>query len=95
MSDDIIDDFASMFAGPLGDAQRQKRAVRAQAERRAQLTDKQRKRAAVRTKQMNFRCSEAFMTDVKVAAKARDMSVADLLEVALAVYLAADGKAAS
>ncbi len=95
MSEEQIDDFAAMFAGPLGDAQRQKRAVRAQAERRAQLTDKQRKRAAVRTKQMNFRCSEAFLNEVKAAAKARDMSVADLLEAALAVYLSADGKVTS
>lgn len=88
MSEDLIDDFASMFAGSLGDAQRQKRAARAQAERRAQMTDKQRKRTAVRTKQLNFRCSEAFLTGVKGAAKRRNMSIADVLEAALALYLA-------
>ena len=62
MNDEQVDSFTSLFPGPPGDQQREARKVRIKAERRAQLTEKQRRRGgnAVRTTQINFRCSPAF-----------------------------------
>ena len=57
---DEVDSFASMFSGKLPVSRRHAREVRAEKERRTQLTDKQRNRAAVRTTQINFRCSPDF-----------------------------------
>ena len=58
-----VDSFAALFpGGPPGELQREARKARIKAERRTQLTEKQRKRGgnAVRTTQINFRCSPAF-----------------------------------
>lgn len=85
MTDDV-DSFAAMFAGPPGEAQRERRLERERAERRTQLTDAQRKRGAVRTQQLNFRCSPAFKTKLREIVDAEQSSVADVLEAALEVY---------
>jgi hypothetical protein len=90
-----IEDFASMFQGPPGEAQRSARMQRAQKERRTQMTDRQRKRGAERTTQINFRCSPAFLADAKAAAESmtksskQKVSVADVMEEALAMFMKA------
>lgn len=84
MSEDI-DAFAALFSGAPGPAQRNAREERARRERRTQMTEKQRQRQrrAVRTAQMNFRCSPAFLADAKAMAQERECSIADLMELAL------------
>jgi hypothetical protein len=77
-----VDSFAQMFAGPPGETQRASRQARAKRERRTQLTAKQRKRNAVRTAQINFRCSPKFKDLVAGLAKHLDCSIADVLEEA-------------
>ena len=83
--------FASMFSEAPGDAQRQAREDRKKKERRTQLTKKQRKRGAIRTTQINFRCSPAFRDDANTMAKALGISVADLMEQALDLLKEAKG----
>jgi len=90
-----IETFASMFPTPPGEAQRAARVERAKKERRTQMTDKQLKRTAERTTQINFRCSPAFLANAKATAEAmtkaaaRKISVADVLEDALTMYMQA------
>ena len=48
-----------------------------------ELTEKQRKRGATRTDQINFRCSPAFRAQVAELSKQLDISIADLMERAL------------
>jgi predicted HicB family RNase H-like nuclease len=89
-----IDSFASMFDGPPGERQREARAARKKAERRTQLTEKQRKRAggnAVRTDQINFRCSPAFHELAAGMAKHLGCSIADVMEEALQMLASSKG----
>lgn len=90
MSEEKIDTFLGQFERP-GAKQREERAVRQRKERRTQMTPKQRKRGAVRTEQINFRCSPEF----KALADAMKnhlggISIADVMEMAL--DLLADAK---
>jgi hypothetical protein len=80
-----VDSFSSLFAGPPGERQREARKARAKAERRTQLTEKQRRRGgnAVRTTQINFRCSPAFRELAAGVAKHLGCSIADVMEDAL------------
>jgi len=82
MNEDV-DSFASMFSGPPAEEQRIARQERTRKEKRTQLTDKQRKRGAVRTAQINFRCSPAFRELASGMAKYLDCSIADVMEQAL------------
>jgi hypothetical protein len=91
MNEEPIDSFASMFDGPPGEAQRKAREARSKAERRAQLTAKQRSRGAVRTAQINFRCSPAFHQLATNVAKHLDCSIADVMEEALGMLATAKG----
>ena len=77
------DSFESMFKGPPGANRRQSRDTRAQKERRTQFTEKQRRRKAVRTTQINFRCSPAFRDLAKVLSEKLDCSIADVMDEAL------------
>jgi hypothetical protein len=92
MNEDV-DSFASMFGGPPGENQRTRREARKKAERRTHLTDKQRKRGgnAVRTAQINFRCSPAFKEHAAGMAKHLNCSIADVMEEALDMLAAARG----
>lgn len=89
MSEDV-DSFAAMFSEPLA-SRRKAREVRVQKERRTQLTDKQRTRSAVRTEQINFRCSPAFKALVHAIKDHMGVSVADALEEALDLLAKAKG----
>ena len=80
---DEIDSFAAMFAGPPSAARRGLREERARKERRTQLTEGQRRRVAVRTTQLNFRCSPAFKEAAFRVARHLDCSIADMMEIAL------------
>lgn len=86
-----VDDFARMFLGPPGQAQREARQQRAKKERRTQLTPKQRKRGGVRTTQVNYRCTPAHQQLSKDVAKAMGCSVADVMEEALLILAAQKG----
>ena len=88
---DDIDSFAALFRAPPGEAQRQAREARARKERRTQLTEKQRRRGAVRTAQLNFRCSPAFKQRTTLLAAQLDCSIADLMEMALEELARAKG----
>ncbi len=87
MTSDEVDSFASMFApGASGlAARREARGARQKKEARTQLTDKQRSRSAVRTAQLNFRCSPEFKAklDGLKAFLGKSMSIADIMEEAL------------
>lgn len=86
-----VDSFSGMFSKGLPAARGAARKARAEKERRAQLTEAQRhrKRTAVRTEQIGFRCSPAFLADVHTvkdqlgAMRGEKLSVADVLEEAL------------
>lgn len=80
MNADEVDSFTQMFLGPPGDDQRAARQTRAKKERKTQMTAKQLKRGAVRTTQINFRCSPEFVKLVKALASHGDCSIADVLE---------------
>jgi hypothetical protein len=88
---DDIESFSDMFPTPPGMAQRDAREKRALKERRTQQTDKQRRRKAVRTTQINFRCSPAFKDRAAVMAKDLDCGIADLMEMALEELTRAKG----
>lgn len=83
MSDDI-DSFVAMFPGPPGEEQRARREARVRKERRTQLTEKQRRRRAVRTTQLNFRCSPEFKERTTRLARQLNLSIADVMEAAIA-----------
>jgi predicted HicB family RNase H-like nuclease len=89
-----IDSFASMFDGPPGEKQREARKARMKAERRTQLTEKQRKRGdgGVRTTQINFRCSPAFRELAAGMAKQLGCSIADVMEQALELLASEKGR---
>jgi hypothetical protein len=86
-----VDSFASMFDGPPGAKQRASREARKKAEKRTQLSEKQRKRGAVRTDQINFRCSPAFHQLAAGMAKHLDCSIADVMDEALQMLAKARG----
>ena len=92
---DKVDSFASLFAGPPGEQQREARKARVKAERRVQMTEKQRRRGgnAVRTTQINFRCSPAFRELAAGMAKHLECSIADVMEDALDILASAKGYA--
>ena len=87
MSSDEIDAFASMFDGPPKN-RTAVREARAKKERQTQQTDKQRQRTAVRTAQINFRCTPEFKERVQglQGHLGKGWSIADILEEALALY---------
>ena len=87
-----IDSFVSMFSGPPGDKQREVRKARMKKERRTQLTEKQRKRSATRTEQINFRCSPEFRALVAKLTQQLDLSIADLIERALDLLATEQGR---
>lgn len=85
--------FAAMFAGIKPADRKEARDARITKEKRAQLSDKQLRRGAVRTTQINFRCSPAFKAKVDMV-KAKlgdDWSVADVMEAALDVFAESKG----
>ena len=86
MSDELeaVESFASMFAAGFG-AQPGRVEKRMRAEKRSNLTDKQRKRGAVRPAQINFRCTPGFKALAAGLAKHTDASIADVMEEALAM----------
>lgn len=92
MSDEV-DSFISMFGGKKPSSRRDQRQARAEKERRTQLTDKQRHRGAVRTENLNFRCSPEFKA--KLAGMQDHLegkpSYADILEDALDMLAKAKG----
>ena len=91
MTTDDIDSFAAMFAGPPDAARREQRQQRARKERKTQQTPNQRRRGAVRTSQLNFRCSPAFRERTTQMAAQLDCSMADLFEMALDALARAKG----
>ena len=91
MSEEVVDSFASMFDGPPGAKQRASREARKKAEKRTQLTEKQRKRGAVRTDQIGFRCTPAFHQLASGMAKNLKCSIADVMEQALEMLAKAKG----
>jgi hypothetical protein len=85
MSDDIeVESFASLFAAGFG-AQPERVEKRTRAEKRSALTEKQRKRGAVRTTKITFRCSPEFHALAKALGQHTGLSVADLAEEAFAL----------
>jgi len=91
VSEDIVDSFAAMFDEPPGATQRASRESRKKAERRTQLTEKQRKRGAVRTDQIGYRCTPEFHQLALGMAKHLDCSIADVMEEALQMLAKAKG----
>jgi hypothetical protein len=94
MNSDEVDSFAAQFAAqPI--ARRQAREQRIQKEKRTQLSDKQRQRGAVRTAQINFRCSPEFKERLQglqehMGGKAK-VAIADIMEEALALLATKEG----
>lgn len=79
-----VESFASMFAAGFG-AKPDRIERRMKAEKRSTLTEKQRRRGAVRTAQINYRCSPAYKALASGLAKHCDASIADVMEDALAL----------
>ena len=77
-----IDDFAAMFSAGFGSTQ-EKIEVRAKKERRSNLSERQRSRGAIRTAQLNFRCSPEFKARTAALSAHLDCSVADMFEMAV------------
>lgn len=82
--DHEVESFASMFAEGFA-LQPERIERRIKKEKRSVLTERQRKRGAVRTAQINFRCSPAFKLLASDLAAHCDASIADLMEEALAM----------
>lgn len=91
MTEDV-DSFASMFDGPPS-SRRPKREARAQKERRTQQTAKQRHRGAIRTEQINYRCSPQYKAKLKAMQKflGDGWAIADVAEAALDALAQAKG----
>jgi len=97
---DDVDSWAEYFSDLRPASRRSEREARAKQERRTQLTEKQRERssAAVRTEQINFRCSGDFKSNVAGMQThlhkkrgGRKPSIADVLEEALALLAKTEG----
>jgi hypothetical protein len=88
--DEAVDNFASMFqAGFAAEPERMEKRLRS--EKRSTQSAKQRKRGAVRTTQINYRCSPPHRKLAAGLAKhlsdpERTVSTADLMEDALIMY---------
>ena len=82
--DEAVESFASLFAAGFG-AQPDRVEKRMRAEKRSNLTEKQRKRGAVRTTKITFRCSPEFHALAKALGQKTGLSVADLAEEAFAM----------
>ena len=89
MDNEQVDDFCSLFAGGYG-AQQERVEKRKRLEKRSTFTDRQRKRGAVRTAQINFRCSPEFKALAAGLAQHCNASVADVMERALALLANAE-----
>lgn len=89
MSEDNVESFTSLFAKGFGAPGRIEKRIAS--EKRSSMSDRQRKRGAVRTAQINFRCSPGFKRDVAGVADHCDASIADVLEEALAMFAKAKG----
>jgi hypothetical protein len=82
--DEAVESFASMFrAGFAAEPERIEK--RQRAERRSNMSEKQRKRGATRTTQINYRCTPAYKGLATALAKHCDASIADVMEEALAL----------
>lgn len=86
-----IDRFADVFGNERPEKQKAARDERVRKERRTQLTEKQRRRGAVRTAQLNFRCSPEFKQLVTELSQFLDLGVADTMEAAVALLVKAKG----
>jgi hypothetical protein len=82
--DEAVDSFVSMFQSGYA-AEPERIEKRRRAERRSSLTGKQRRRGAVRTTQINYRCTPAYKQLARDLAKHCDASIADVMEEALAL----------
>jgi hypothetical protein len=94
MNADEVDDWTAFFKDRKPSDRRGEREARAKQERRTQLTEKQRERSgAIRTEQINFRCSAAFKAKVNAMKKHKgaDRSIADVLEQALDLLAKSEG----
>ena len=81
--DEAVDSFASMFqAGFAAEPERIEKRLSVR-ERRSSMTAKQRKRGAVRTAQINYRCTPAYKQLASGLSKHCDASIADVMEEAL------------
>ncbi len=90
-AEEKVDSFTSMFQGPPA-SRRQQREARVQKERRTQLTEKQRGRSAIRTAQINFRCSPEYKDRLKgLQDFMGGAAIADLQEEALELLIKAKG----
>jgi hypothetical protein len=79
--DEAVESFASMFqAGFAAEPERIEKRLRS--EKRSTQTPKQRKRGAVRTTKITFRCSPEFHALAKALGQHTGLSVADLAEEA-------------
>jgi hypothetical protein len=88
-----VESFHTMFAEPPGELQREARKARIKAERRTTLSERQRRRGdnAVRSTQINFRCSPAFRELAAGVARHLECSIADVMEEALDMLANAKG----
>ncbi len=86
-----VDDFAAMFAVPGLKQGPARLDERRRLEQRGAMTERQRKRGAVRTTQINVRCSPDFRELVAGLTKHCDASIADVMEEALAMLAMAKG----
>ena len=91
MSKYSVDSFAQAFGAPPDAEQRAAREARIHKERRAQLTERQRKRGALRTTQINFRCSPAFKESAHDLSDFLSCSIADTMEEALSLLAKTKG----
>ncbi len=90
-TEEKVDSFAAMFEGPPV-SRRQAREVRIQKERRTQLTEKQRGRSAVRTAQINYRCSPEYKARLHGLQEFMGgAAIADIQEEALELLIKAKG----
>ncbi|HET6388228.1 hypothetical protein [Hyphomicrobium sp.] len=80
--DEAVDSFASMFQAGFA-AEPERITARRRAERRSSLTPKQRKRGAIRTAQINYRCTPAYKQLASGLARHFHVSIADVMEEAL------------
>lgn len=83
-----IDEFIGAFQNGYG-ATNDRVKTRAAKERRANLNDRERKRVAVRTAQLNFRCSPEFKDRVSSVTEQLGCSVADMFDQALDEFIKA------
>ena len=86
-----VDRFAGVFGSEPAEKQKAAREERARKERHSQLTEKQRRRGAVRTAQLNYRCSPEHKQLVLDLSKFLDSGIADMMEEAMALLAKTKG----